>query len=78
MTTIEKILKEEGLILALSFRCLNHALLTPSPRSVIRKILTAGGGCSVQTCLFYDSQETEREIEKERWRQTEGKRETER
>lgn len=45
MAITEGNLKEEGLILALGFRCLKHAVLAPSLRYVVRKLITAGRGC---------------------------------
>ena len=66
MAIIEKNRKEEGLILALRFRCLNRALLAPSLRSVVRKVIIGCVGTNLLTSWQPGSREGDRERQKER------------
>ena len=66
MAIIEKNRKEEGLILALRFRCLNRALLAPSLRSVVRKVIIGCVGTNLLTSWQPGNREGDGERQKER------------
>lgn len=66
MAIIEKNRKEEGLILTLSFRCLNCALLAPSLRSVVRKVIIGCVGTNLLTSWQPGNREGAGERQKER------------